>query len=375
MNLAEANILHIITQSGWGGAPRVVKLLATETEANASVACGTGGKLIPKLQNEGISVYGQPALQSPPDPVTDARAFAHLYRLLQRESVDLVHCHSTKAGLLGRLAAWFAGIPTVFTVHGWGFYNTDYRRVAPAITHGERVIARITDTIVCVSKNDCKEGRKHGIIQHADNTVIHNGVAPISPPSDRQNLYEEAGIEPGTVVIGAIARLVPQKNPFTIIRAGGELKQRGHDVAIIIIGDGPLLGECEKYADEHGIEVHLLGFRERAHELLMDFDVFLMPSLFEGFPFTVLESLHAGVPVVAYDVGGIAEVIHDGETGFVAASGDVPTFVDRAEQLVTNPKWREEIGARAKTLIQNHYTAKQMIENYERVYAGVLDIV
>jgi glycosyltransferase involved in cell wall biosynthesis len=213
MNLTEANVLHVITRSDWGGAPLVVKLLATGSEANTAVACGTGGKLIDELRQEGVPVFEQPFLQSPPDPVADARAFADLYRLLRRGSFDLVHCHSTKAGAVGRLAAKLAGVQTVFTVHGWGFYNTDYGRAAPVVARGESAIARITDAIVCISENDYEEGRNHGIVQHADSTVIHNGIPPISVPDDRQTLYDEAGIEPGTVVVGAIARLAPQKTP------------------------------------------------------------------------------------------------------------------------------------------------------------------
>jgi glycosyltransferase involved in cell wall biosynthesis len=369
----ETKILHIITRSDWGGAPRVVKLLATGTEATTAMACGTGGKLITELRVEGIPVFEQPSLQSTPDPVADTRAFAGLYRLLRRESFDLIHCHSTKAGLLGRLAAKLAGIPTVFTVHGWGFYNTDYGRAAPAIAYGERALARITDTIVCVAENDLIEGEKRGITNHTRSTVVHNGIPPISVPADRRTLYEETDIEPGTIVIGAIARLAPQKNPLAILRAGNALRKRGHNVAVVVIGDGPLAEECERYVDEHDINAHLLGFHERALELLVDFDVFLMPSRFEGFPLTVLECLHACVPVVAYDVGGIAEAIRDGETGFVVTPGDEETFVDRLERLVTNPERREEMSARAETVAQTHYTAERMVADYERVYANMLD--
>lgn len=144
-------------------------------------------------------------------------------------------------------------------------------------------------------------------------------------------------------------------------------------MALVIIGDGPLAAECERYVAEHDIDAHLLGFHERALEFLVDFDVFFMPSRFEGFPITVLECLHAGVPVVAYDVGGIAEAIHDGETGFVVPPGDEEAFVERTEQLVTDPERREAMSARAETVARSHYTAERMVADYERVYASVLD--
>lgn len=373
MNLAEASVAHVITRSDWGGAPRVVKLLATGTEATTAVACGTGGKLIDELHEAGIPVHEQQSLQSTPDPIADARAFTDLLRLFRHESFDLVHCHSTKAGLLGRLAAKISGIPTVFTVHGWGFYNTDYGRFAPLVARGERGLARITDTIVCVAENDLNEGRARGIVQHTESTVVHNGIPPLSIPSDRMTLHEEIDIGPETTVVGAIARLAPQKNPLAVVRAGGALQQRGHDVSVVIIGDGPLSEHCRQYVDEHEIDVHLLGFRERALELLVDFDVFLMPSRFEGFPLTVLECLHAGVPVVAYDVGGISEAIHDGVTGFVVAPGDEMELVDRTEQLVIDHGQREGMSNRAETIARSQYTAGRMVADYERIYASVLD--
>ena len=369
----DTEILHIITRSDWGGAPRVVELLATGTSARTAVACGAGGKLIDRLEEDGIPVFEQPSLQSPPDPAGDARTLASLYRLLRHGSFDLVHCHSTKAGLVGRLAAKLAGVRTVFTVHGWGFYNTDYDRAAPVIAHGERALSRITDATVCVSKNDLTEGRRRGITAHTPSTVIHNGIPPISIRSDRRTLYEETDIEPGTTIVGAIARLSPQKNPLAIVGAGGELQRRGHDVAVVVIGDGPLAEDCKHYAAEHDADTHFLGFHDHALELLVDFDVFLMPSRFEGFPLTVLECLHAGVPIVAYDVGGIAEAVSDGDTGFIVPPGDEETFVDRAERLVTHPEQREELSARAEGVARSHYTAERMVADYERVYAEVLD--
>ena len=142
---------------------------------------------------------------------------------------------------------------------------------------------------------------------------------------------------------------------------------------VVVIGDGSLAEACEKYVAEHDIDAHLLGFHEHALELLVDFDAFLLPSRFEGFPLTVLESLHAGVPVVAYAVGGVAEAINDGETGFVVTPGDEAAFVNRLERLVTDPERRVEMSARAERVARSHYTAERMVADYERVYANVLD--
>lgn len=370
--LSDKDILHVITRSDWGGAPRIVQLLANETEADTAVACGPGGELIDKLHADGIPVFEQPDLMRSVDPTNDMRALASLARLLRRHSFDLVHCHSTKAGVLGRIAAQMTGTPSVFTVHGWGFYNTEYGWLSPMVTQGERALARITDAIVCVSKNDHEQGVEKGIAQHTKSSVIHNGIPPISLPDDRASLNDEIDSDPETVVIGAIARLAPQKNPMAILKTGARLQEKGHDVTVVIIGNGTLADECRAYIDRHDVDAHLLGFHPDALELLSDIGVFLLPSRFEGFPITILECLHLGVPIVAYDVGGVSESVIDDETGFVVEFGDLERFIDRVEQLVSNPQLREEMADRSRRLSKEQFTVDRMINEYEHIYADIL---
>jgi glycosyltransferase involved in cell wall biosynthesis len=371
-DLTDTDILHVITRSDWGGAPRVVQLLATGTEANTAVACGTGGTLINKLQEDDIPVFEQPHLKRSIDPLTDARALRGVTQLLRRESFDLVHCHSTKAGAFGRLAAAWSDTPSIFTVHGWGFYNTEYGWMSPVIAQGERSLARVTDAIVCVSENDYDQGQENGILQNTDGHVIHNGIPPISFSEDRTTLADEIDIDPETIVIGAIARLAPQKNPLGILETGARLQERGHDVTVVLIGDGPLASECREYVENHQIDAHLLGFHPHALELLPDLDVFLFPSRFEGFPIVLLECLHVGIPVTAYDVGGVSEAIVDGETGYLVDSGDHATFVDQAEQLVTDSELREQMRSRSRQLARERFTADQMVQKYDSIYESVL---
>jgi glycosyltransferase involved in cell wall biosynthesis len=373
MDLSKKRILHIITRSDWGGAPRIVKLLAKETEAEVAVACGSGGRLIEELRAEAIPVFVQSSLQSPINPIADFQALFQLTRLLQNESFDLIHCHSTKAGLLGRFAAAVTNTPTVFTVHGWGFYNTEYDWARSVITQGERVLARVTEEIVCVSWNDLKQGRHSGIIQKTNSTVIHNGVRPLSFSDNRSHLEDVCSIDPATPVIGTIARLVPQKNPLAVLRTAKQLQDIGRTVQTVVIGSGPLAENCKQYVVEHNLEnVHLLGFREDALELLTDFAAFLLPSQFEGFPLTVLESLHAGVPVVAYDVGGVAEAIQHGETGFIVSADDHVSFVEHVKQLLADDMQRSEMGDRAQAVACEKFSVGRMVSDYNRVYNRVL---
>lgn len=372
--IEDDRILHVITRSDWGGAPRIVEILATETDAEVAVACGPGGRLINELRANDIPVFEQPHLKSEPNLVNDSRAFIDLLDLLRDESFDLIHCHSTKAGLLGRLAAAVTATPSVFTVHGWGFYNPEYGWLAPAIAQGERLLARITNTLVCVSQNDLEEGRKHNITPQVDTEVIHNGVRPISFSDNRTCLADVCDLNPDVPTIGAIARLAPQKNPIAILKTAEELRNRGWNVQTALIGSGPLMDDCKRYVDEYDLRnVHLLGFQEDALDMLSDFDVFLLPSRFEGFPLTVLESLHTGVPLVAYDVGGVAEAINHGNTGFVVPAGDHGSFVGHVERLLTNDAQQSAMSDRARTVAQTDFSAGRMVADYEYIYERALE--
>lgn len=371
--MSSQRILQVITRSDWGGAPRVVESLATQIDEVVAVACGPGGRLIDRLKKEGISVHVQPYLQSSPHP-KDTLAYRDLRQLITEGEFDLVHCHSTKAGALARIAATNAGIPSVFTVHGWGFYNTEYRLLHPLIIRGERFLQRHTDVIVCVSRNDLQQGKCHGILSSDAGTVIHNGIPPLKLSSYPKTLYDEFGIDRDTPIIGAIGRIAPQKDPLAILETAKQLQDRGHNVATVLIGSGPLEDKCHNYIDEHNMaNTYMPGFVDDALEFLLDFDIFLLPSQFEGFPLTVLECMHAGVPLVAHDVGGVAEAIDDGETGFVVSPcAPEGLFVERVETLLTNSQQRHDMSRRAQEVAAAQFTEERMVSNYQKLYQKIL---
>lgn len=365
--MSNPQILHIITRSEWGGAQRIVELLATRSEADADVLCAPDGPLVERLERFDIPVYERSSLVRQPSPTKDAKALASITKLLRTEDYDVVHCHSTKAGLIGRVAAAIAQVPVVFTVHGWGFYNTEINSLRPAIAGIERLLAAITDTIVCVSQNDYEQGRKRGILSSDQDMVIRNGIPPVTP-SEGPSVRETFGIHPETVVIGSLGRLAEQKDPLSILQTGNTLAGSGLDVATILIGDGPLRKECERFATNSEATLHVAGFREDALRLLAGFDIFLLPSRFEGLPLTVLEAMHLGVPVIAYDVGGVAEAIIDEKTGKIIEPGNFDEFIESTKALLQNGERRQELGKSAHEHAKKKFCAKRMIRDYDMVY-------
>lgn len=371
--MSSQRIIHVITRSDWGGAPRIVESLATQIDDITAVACGPGGQLIDRLENKGVPVQVQPHLQSPPHP-KDALAYRELRQLIDKGEFDLVHSHSTKAGALARIAASRAGVPSVFTVHGWGFYNTEYSALRPLLIRGEQLLERCTDEIVCVSRNDCRQGKRHGILSADAGTVIHNGIPSLEFRSDRNTLYDKFGIDRDTPIVGSIGRIAPQKNPLAILETAKKLQERGHDFATVLFGSGPLEEWCHQYLDNHNIEnTYMPGFVDDVLEYLPDFDVFLLPSQFEGFPLTVLECMHVGVPLVAHDVGGVAEAIDDSETGFVVPPDtNDGLFTDRVETLLENPQQRREMSQLAQEVAAAQFTEERMVAEYRELYQAII---
>ena len=361
-------VLHFLTRSTWGGAQRVVHRLASDRPGSA-VACAPGGRLVDRARAAGVPVHEQPHLRNAPGPLADSRALADAVRLFRRERPDVVHCHSTKAGVVGRLAAGIVGLPTVFTVHGWGFSGVDGSPLEPALVGLERHLAPRTDAVVLVSEHDLSEGRRRGILAESDGTVVHNGIRPFAADGGRDTLAEEVGVGSGAVV-GSVGRLAEQKDPLAVLRSGRALRDRGLDVETVLVGDGPLRRACERRVRGRP-DQHVLGFREDARALLGAFDLLLLPSRFEGLPLVVLEAMHLGVPVVAYDVGGVAEAVSEGRTGAVVPPGDERALVDAAERLLCDPDRRERASEYAVTRARSRFTADRMVGAYDSVYEGL----
>lgn len=371
-DVADAAVLHVVTGDDWGGAPRVAELLATGTTANTAIACAPTPRLVRRFEARGVPVITQRHLRSPPAPTRDVRAIVGLCATLRRSSFDLVHCHSTKAGILGRVAGVLTNTPTVFSVHGWGFYNTEYDRLTPLLTGGERVLARVTDAIVCVSENDLTEGQRRGIVEKSSAWVVHNGIPPVEFPEGRTRL-SETGVDTEKPVVGTVGRLVEQKQPMELFRAGRDLRERGHELSTLWIGGGVLEDRCRRALERDEIDGHLLGFRKDAFSLAADFEVMVLPSKFEGFPVSVLEAMSIGLPVVAYDVGGVSESVVDGETGFVVPPDDRETLVDPIEELISNPELATRMGESGRRRVTEEFSTRGMVEKYERVYRRVLE--
>lgn len=264
-------------------------------------------------------------------PVADVAALWWLIRWLRAERPDVLHTHSSKAGVIGRLAAAAAGVPVVHTVHGWSYVGLTTGRgrrgrlVRWAVIALERWLARWTRALVVVTPLDAERGLGDGIGRPDQYRVVRSGIdlnRPRSGRAARPDLRRQQGWS-DRFVVGVVSRLVVAKGIDTLVMAFARTAVPGG--VLVVVGDGPDRPRLEQLAVEAGLgpeQVRFLGARDDAAHLVAAFDLFALPSHWEGLPRTLVEAVAAEVPVVATAVGGIPELIRPGRTGTLVPVGD-----------------------------------------------------
>ena len=319
-------LLLLVTLSEWGGAQHIVYLLACHfsSDFKVTVACGGDGLLISRLAEKNIPVIVLRALRRNPSLWRDTQVLGALYRMMRKGRFDLVHAHSSKAGLLGRLAARAAGVPSVvFTSHGWPFSQGRSFWKRSLLAFLERLAGYLTNSIVCVSEYERQLALKCKVARSRKLVTIHNGLPLQTGRSlGRTTVRWEIGLAESDVAITMIARLSPPKDPGTLLQASLRLPRAGWKM--LLVGDGPLSLRAADFIGAHGLSdrVRLMGARTDIVDLLAASDIFVLSSRSEGLPLAIIEAMMAGLPVVATRVGGVAELVEDGVTGYLVSPRD-----------------------------------------------------
>ncbi|MFZ5595569.1 MAG: glycosyltransferase family 4 protein [Bacillota bacterium] len=388
--MARKKVLLLVTLSETGGAQKVVYYLASGLDRekfDITVVCAPGGELIDWLKGlPHVGVIELDCLRRELSPLQDLRCLIKLYRLFKRGGFDIVHCHSGKAGILGRLAAHLAGVPRVFfTVHGWSIDESQPFPLRYLYSTAERLAGAVSTGVVCVSGHDLEKGKALRLVDGKKMTVIYNGVPDIYDPDQEDGpggrkadrLRGELGLGADDIVVGTVMRLAPPKLPLMFLEAAVKLsgslpEGAGPGVCFVVIGDGPLRKECEKYVFEHNLvgKVVFLGTREDAGELVAGFDVFVLFSSHEGLPLTIIEAMMAGVPVVAVNVGGVGEMVVDGETGYLIDGSDTGKAVGCIETLTSTPGLGRKMGIAGRRRARELFNLEKMVGMYEELYEG-----
>ncbi len=343
-------VLVVITLAEMGGAQRYVATLVPllGEHYDVAVAAHGDGYLREATEAAGVRFIPLEHVRRPIAPREDLRGLRELVRLLRAARPDVVHVNSSKAAVLGRLAAPLAGVRVrVFTVHGWAF-KAHSGLLARAYLWADRLMRPLTTTTICVAESERAAGLAAGTCAASSTVVIPNAVGldvPRAQPGARAPLR-----------VLAVGRLREPKDFVTLVRAAARLEASA--VAVRIAGDGPDRPALEAEIARLGVgdRVELLGERADVPELLAAADAFVLPSLSEGMPISVLEAMAAGLPVVASDVGGVGELVRDGETGALVAAGDSAALADALARLASDPAAPARQGQAGRRRVETEFS-------------------
>jgi len=361
-------IAYLVTRSDQiGGSHIHVRDLAVALQKDGHkvvVYIGGNGPVIDHFKNVGLHVVPVPEMDRNISPFRDFKAYNHLKSELKNFKPDLVTSHSSKAGFLGRLISWRLKIPVIFTAHGWAF--TDGKST---ISRGlfrilEKAVVPITDKIIAVSDYDRNLGIEELSLSEDKIVTIHNGMTDIMP-----DLMSNQETE-GAVNIIMVARFDHQKDQAELIRAAHEID----NIHLHFVGDGHLRADAEKLAAslEMSDKMTFWGELSNVEEILAKSQVFALISNWEGFPCSTLEAMRAGMPTIVSDVGGSAEAIVDGVTGFVVDKGDIESLHDILVDLVTNHEKRKKMGKAARRRFMELYTFQTMYKKTASLYFEII---
>jgi glycosyltransferase involved in cell wall biosynthesis len=356
-------ILYLVTLAERGGAQVHVADLLRGFSGNYELALGTGtdGYLCDVARDLKIPVFRLRHLVHPMQPLRDACAVAELLRIMKIWRPDLIHGHTSKAGMIARAAGCLRGTPTVFTAHTWSFsacFSWQQQRISVML---ERLAGGMNCRIIAVSEANRDLASRHRITRPDKLITVWNGIPDTTyraDPGTRQR--------PRIVMVG---RFVSQKDQSLLIQALAGIDQ---EFQLDLVGDGPLRPQVEAEARRLGRCINFLGERSDVAEILATAQMFVLATKWEGLPLSILEGMRAGLPVIASDVGGVAEAVTDGENGFLTPVGDCRRMHMRLEQLLRDPDLRVRMGMQGRRRYEDDFTLQKMLGRTAAVYDSML---
>ena len=383
-----ARVLHIITRMIVGGAQENTLLsvvgLDTMPEYDVTLLSGIDkgreGELLSQAR-ETTHLIVLPEMGRSINPFSDVMAFWKLYRLIKAGHYHIVHTHSSKAGVLGRLAAWLAGTPIiVHTLHSLVFHDYQPWLVNRAWWLAKKICAPITDFFISVSDVISEKAIAAGIAPPEKFRTIYSGMELdwfLNARFDADKVKQEFGIPPDSPVVGKIARLFPLKGHDQLMDAAPGIVKRVPDVRFFLIGDGILLEHLQDRARRYGILNNFvfagLVDRTRIPEMISAMDVVVHTSLREGLARVLPQSLAMGKPCVSFDIDGAREVVINDRTGYLVEAFDSKGLADRVARLLEDEELRKEFGENGRRHVDPNFRAEKMVADISEVYQMLLE--
>ena len=365
-NKRKLNVIHLVEELTIGGLEKILTTIVLNLDKkkyNVSVWClREGGFFADKLVKEGIDVKIL-HISTSRNPLSIYK----LYRFLKSHKFDIIHTHAYSAGTIGRMSAFLAGVPVIISHNHsvYDYYGKFYNLV-------EWFLSLITDRVICISEVVNGFANKTQRINSKKLITIHNGIDDVCDLTEKSSsdLKKELGIPINHPVICTISHMEEHKGLKYLLEAASLLLQSKNDVSFLLVGEGVLKKELKILCADLKIEKNVIfaGEQSDISEILSLSDIFVLPSLREGLPLTILEAMACGKPVIATNVGGIPEIVKDGENGILVYPKDPETLYMAMNELLGDREKREKMGRIGKRVCDESFRTKTMVEKVEDLY-------
>jgi glycosyltransferase involved in cell wall biosynthesis len=384
-------IMHIITRLDMGGSAQNTLLTCKKLSVKYEMVLVHGlshesrmtdiekqivEEGIKAAKKQGIKVIPLSAMVRSINPVKDFWALLSLVRLIIEERPYIIHTHSSKAGLLGRLAAKIAGVPQiVHTPHGHVFYGHFGPIASKVFLWIEKIFSRFTDRMVALTDGEKNDYEKLSVCPSEKLLKIHSGVDVAHYRNSNGNMVEKRrslGLDQNGTVVGFVGWLLPIKGPEYLLKAMEYVWPEHPEASLVFVGKGDLDLDLRTQALEVSANgrVKFLGWRNDINEIMPVFDMLVLPSLNEGMGRVLVEAMAAGKPVVASRVGGIPDLVQHGETGYLVPPADEKALADGIKKLLDDPGNAWEMGQRGKEYCQQ-FSLEAMIAKLDDLYSDL----
>lgn len=387
-----AKILHVITRMDRGGSAQntMENCLGLLDKYEVVLVCGNSlesGMTREETaivegefqagEEKGMKVIRVAALRRRISPVHDLIALCAIWRIIWQQKPDIVHTHTSKAGILGRLAAWFSRVPVIIhTSHGHVFYGHFSAAASQFFLLLEKVFARVTQRMVALTEGEKQDYIRYQLCPEEKIVTIHSGVPVdkfLQAEVDIARQKQTLGIDPKRFVVGTVGWLSPIKGPQHLLQAMHIVWQSSPECELVYVGKGELEEDLKRAVQDSGAadKVRFLGWRDDVHTILPVFDLFVLASLNEGMGRVLVEAMAAGKPLVASKVGGVSDLVVPGRTGYLVPPADEKALAEAILLIRNDPRRAHEMGEAGRRLCRN-YSVAAMLQKLVALYEETL---
>ncbi len=377
--MSKIKVLHI-TQATIGGTLEYLKLFfnhINKDEYEVYLACPSYGPMKKEIEDMGVKVYPLEMTREI-SLKDDLNSFMEMKKLIKRVNPDIVHLHSSKAGVLGKIASYLNKIPCIYNAHGWAFSMNVSNKKKKVYALIEKYTSIFCDVIVNISEFEHNLAKEYNIANDKKMITIHNGI-DIDKYNNRkyckQDILKELDIPNDCFVVGMVARISEQKDPVKFVKLAKEISKSIDNAYFVLVGEGELREKVEHLIKEYGLEdrVKITGWVDDVNKYIYIFDVAVLTSRWEGFGLVLTEYMAASKPIVASNVGGIPELIENDYNGILVDADEIGKFTDAIINIRENKEKRDLYISNSNKILKEKFNIKMLINKHDILYKKLID--